>query len=271
MAKKRQYRNWISVGLAILSPFVSIYFGRSQIILDFVIAAATAWYLYVAYTTDWISRADNIFGMVTRIFVATLGISLVGWGSYIEVSCYSNDNDPRRDATFDDITIDMTFHIPDKLSRQILGNASEAEIMKKLFCLSDRMHFEVVLIPGNNPETLSPVNLIIEAVNPLQPCDLRSFIAALDSNKTDQRIDTKVSVAAHDSTSVTLEAHLYGYVLENTLHTRERFKLSDYGRPLPMYEAINNKPIPAGNIEFLPPMVSPSTPRPGGQMASPIL
>ena len=62
-----------------------------------------------------------------------------------------------------------------------------------------------------------------------------------------------MSVVAHDSTTITLEFSLYGYVLEDALQIHERFKLSDYGRALPVYKTLNKRPIPSGEIEFLPP------------------
>jgi hypothetical protein len=185
---------------------------------------------------------------VLALVVCEGAISLLG----SHLWCSAKHNDPRRDSYKPtDATVDLTFHIPRTLAKQIKDGMQDQEIMKKLFCQTDQMYFEVLLLRGDDPLMFSTMSLIIEARSPQQPCDLKSFIGAIGADGKNHQIEAKIAVVAHSWRTVTLEAELYSHEIDWALHTPpRRFAISDYGRKAPIYKHLTKEPIAFGEERF---------------------
>jgi len=259
--KEAKHKAAKSAGVGILVLLLSIFLMRDLPTLVVLGAIVFLVFSYALCVCPWVAGQPTFMRMSRGV----IGVAFIGaacLGLFAELWCRAKQDDPRRDTSKPaDIVVDLTFRLPE--SSPINHSMEAQEVMRNLFCYTDQMRFEAVLVPGEDPLTWSPLTLIVEAVNPQKPCDLRSFVAASDVGGKNTKIETPVVVTAQDSHRVTLEMKVFAYSLDYALRTSRRYTIREYGRAPPIYSNLSQNPLTFGQEEFFLPsggVVTPSGP-----------
>jgi hypothetical protein len=251
MQPSKHLKGW-KIGIFLATLALGVFLVRSTWLLSMLGIATAIAFCHSVWFSPWVMHAEGFPRGARRLF-GCIFVSILCFAVFKEMWCIAKEDDSRLESVSpSDVTVTLVFHLPDAGAAE-LEKLNGEELIKKMFCQTDRMHFEVVLVPGDNPISWSPLNLIVEASNLEESCDLKTTLAALDDNGNDHRLNTTIKVVGHDWNTVTLETKIFGYELDSELHTRKRFVMGDYGRRLPIY-GYSSQPLSAGQESFSLPM-----------------
>lgn len=255
MRQPPKHKKGWSTGVGLLTLVISIFAARSAGLLWLCGAVMVLAFSHSVWFSPWVLKVEG-FSRLVRRMCGTVCVASFCFVALNQLWCVAKKEDSRLDSISPaDLAVTMTFHIPTESAAELYKLEGQ-DLLKKMFCQTDRMHLEIVLVPGSDPLDYSPMDLIVEASNLEEACDLKSSLAVLDDARKDHRLNVNIVVLTHDWYTVTLEVKIYGYDLDYELHGWKHVPMREYGKRLPIYNNIgaSPSPIPAGKEEFSLPM-----------------